>query len=149
MQVQSLKRIHKISGMFALITILIFFISSSYAELTGNHQIIRTVKTAIVYGLIVLFIVMPTTVLTGRKLAMQVTSKVVGRKQKRMRFIVANAIILVTLAFTLYSRAVNSKIDQTFCIIQIIEFAFGLINAALLILMVSDGRLLSGKANPS
>lgn len=149
MNKQSLKNIHKIAGTTALIVILIFFASSLYAELTGNIQLIKTVKTAILFGLIILFIVMPTTVITGRRLARQFTSDVVSRKQNRMKFIAANAAILVALAFTLYWRAVNNKIDQTFMIIQIIEFTFGLLNAVLLIRMIKDGRILSRKAKPS
>lgn len=148
MNKQSLKNIHRIAGMLALIVILIFFASSLFAELTGDHQMIKTVKTAILFGLIILFIVMPATVITGRKLALQQTSKIVNRKQKRMKFIAANAAILVALAITLYCRAGNNKIDQTFVILQITEFTFGLLNALFLIQMIRDGRILSGKTKP-
>lgn len=146
MNKQSLKNIHKIAGTAALVVILIFFASSLYAEITGDHQTIKAVKTAVLFGLIILFVIMPVTVITGRKLARQATSNVVVRKQNRMKFIAANAAILVALAITLYCRAVNNQIDQIFVIIQVAEFTFGLLNAVFLIRMIRDGRILSRKA---
>jgi hypothetical protein len=147
MERQSLKKLHQIAGPLALLVILVFFMSSVYAELTGDHQLIKTVKTAILFGLILLFIVMPVAVITGRKLAGQFTSTVVGRKLNRMKLIAANAAILVTLAILLYNRAIGDEIDQTFLVLQIVELAFGLLNVVLLILMIKDGRILNRKSN--
>jgi hypothetical protein len=136
------KVIHKVAGMLALFIILIFFSSSLYAEINGDHALIKAVKTFILYGIILLFIIMPVTVISGRKLSGKSISIVLDRKINRMKLIAINAIALILLAITLYYRATHNLIDHTFVTIQIIEFVFGLTNAALLTLMIRDGRLL-------
>lgn len=142
MNSKTTKTIHKTAGILALIVILAFFSSSLYAEIDGDQELIKLVKTGILYGILLLFVIMPATVVTGRKLAGKQTSTVLNRKTIRMRLIAANAIILIILAITLYFRATNNMIDHTFVIIQLVEFLFGLSNAGLLILMIRDGRLL-------
>ena len=62
-----------------------------------------------------------------------------------MKFIAVNGTFLVMLAIALYIRAASESIDQTFLIIQIIEFIFGLTNMVLLGMMIRDGRVLTGK----
>jgi hypothetical protein len=137
------KKIHKTAGTIALLTILAFFLSSFFAELNGNLEVIKSVKTGILYGIILLFIVMPATVITGRKLARNHTTTTLARKKSRMKLIAINAIVLIGLAITLCYRAINNLIDRTFVAIQIIEFVFGLSNAILLGLMIRDGKQLS------
>lgn len=143
MNTQKLNTLHKIAGISALLVILAFFSSSLYAELSGNYQLIRTVKTIILYSLLLLFVLMPVTVITGRKQAGNTKSPVIDGKLKRMKFIAADAAILIALAVTLYYRAVKDMIDQTFIVIQIAEFTFGLLNVLFLTLMIRDGRILA------
>lgn len=143
MDTQKIKSLHKIAGTLALLIILAFFSFSLYAEFKDDHHLIKMVKTGILYGVALLFLIMPATGITGRKLAGQGTSPIIGIKMKRMKLIVANAFILISLAITLYYRAVNGMIDQTFMVIQVVELAFGLTNAVFLALMIRDGRLLA------
>ena len=145
----TVKKLHKIAGTLALLVILTFFSFSLYAELARDLQLIRMVKTGILYGILLLFVIMPAVVVSGKKSAGTTTSPIVGRKLKRMKLIAADALILIVLAMVLYHRAVNNMIDQTFVAIQLIEFVFGLLNAVFLILMIRDGRILSGKTEPS
>lgn len=142
MNAKIIKNIHKTVGKIALLIIIVFFSSSLYAELNGNDEVILRVKTGILYGIILLFFIMPATAITGKKLTGEHNSSVLTRKTKRMKLIAINAAVLIGLAFTLYYRAMHNLIDQTFVIIQLVEFVFGLYNAVLLILMIRDGRLL-------
>jgi len=76
MTTKPVKNIHKTAGILALVVIFIFFSFSLYAELIGNHETIKIVKTGILYGMILLFLIMPVTVITGRKLAGYVESPI-------------------------------------------------------------------------
>jgi hypothetical protein len=143
MNTKNKRNIHKVAGTMALLVILTFFLFSLYAELVGDHELIKTVKTGIIEGITLLFLIMPATVITGRKLAGQINSPINNRKLKRMKFIAADALILITLAIVLYYRAINGKIDNTFLAIQIVEFTFGLLNVVFLSLMICDGKRLA------
>ena len=138
-------KIHKVSGIVALLVISSFFISSLYGEIIGNHNIIIAIKTYIVFTIPVMLILMPTCAITGKKMAGKSKSQIVKSKNKRVKFIALNGIILITLAIVLYKRAINGEIDSDFLTIQIVEFVFGLTNIIMLGLMIKDGRILTGK----
>lgn len=138
-------KIHKLSGILALIVIISFFISSLYGEIIGNSDIIIAIKTYIVFTIPVMLILMPTCAITGKKMAGKSKSQVVKSKNMRVKFIALNGIILIALAVILYKRAINGEIDSGFLTIQIIEFVFGITNIIMLGLMIRDGRILAGK----
>lgn len=140
-----LSKIHKVSGILALLVISSFFLSSLYGEINGSHSIILSIKTYIVFTIPIMLILMPTCAITGKKIAGKSKSLVVKSKNKRVKFIALNGIILITLAIVLYQRAANGEIDNTFLTIQIVEFVFGFTNIIMLGLMIRDGRILTGK----
>lgn len=139
------RKIHKVCGILALLTISSFFLSSLYAEINGSHSVIRVIKTYIVFTIPLMLVLMPTCAITGKKMAGKSKSTIVKSKSNRVKFIALNGIILITLAIILYQRAINGKIDNTFLTIQIIEFIFGFTNIYMLFLMIKDGRILAGK----
>ena len=138
-------KIHKVAGITALFVISSFFLSSVYGEIIGKHELILAIKTYIVYTIPIMLILMPVCAITGKKMAGKSKSPVVKSKNKRVKFIAINGIILITLALVLYKRAVNGEIDITFLTIQVVEFNFGLTNIIMLGLMIRDGRILTGK----
>lgn len=138
--------IHKATGIIALLIITSFFISSLYGEIIGDNDAIITIKTYIILTIPVMLIVMPTCAITGKRLAKKSKSLVIKSKNKRIKIIAINAVILVILAFLLYNKAINGKINNQFLIIQIAELLFGLTNILLLGLMIRDGRLLTRRS---
>ena len=137
--------IHKVSGMMALAIIFLFFLASVYAEINGNHELILNVKTIIIFTMPIMLILMPAAAITGKKLAGKSTAPTIKLKNNRVKFIAINGMILMVLAVLLYLRASNGQIDNTFLILQFTEFAFGLANMSLLLFMIRDGRILTGK----
>jgi len=144
-QRKTISTIHKASGILALVVIILFFLASVYSELNGNHEIIIRVKTIILFSMPVMFVLMPIAAITGKKLAGKSSAPVIKSKNNRVKFIAANGVFLTILAITLYLRATRNQIDETFLIIQFIEFGFGLFNMILLGMMIRDGRTLTGK----
>ena len=137
--------IHKVSGMMALTIISLFFLASVYVEINGNHDLILNVKTIIVFTMPIMLILMPAAAITGKKIAGKSMAPIIKIKKNRVKFIAINGIILMVLAVLLYLRASNGQIDNTFLTLQFTEFAFGLANMSLLLLMIRDGRILTGK----
>lgn len=131
--------------LIATLTIATFFISSLVAELNGEEALIKSVKEAIFYSLPILFVAMPALGISGNKLAGNAKSPIILAKQRRMKFIVANGLILTTLACLLYYRAHYQAIDGTFLALQLAEFAFGLANLSLIGLNIKAGRQLAGR----
>ena len=135
---------HIIATSIAVLTIGCFFSFSIIAEIVGNEEFIKHVKTGILYCLPVLVFVMPMLAITGKKLAGKSKSPIITTKLKRMKFVTFNGIILISLAVYLYFRAINNNIDGTFLCVQIIEILFGAINLTLLGLNIKAGMKLSG-----
>jgi hypothetical protein len=141
--------IHKASGVSALLLISTFFLSSVYAELNGELNVILTIKTFIVFTMPLMLVLMPTCAITGKKIAGKSKSPIVKSKNSRVKFIAFNGIVLIILAIILYNKVVDGRIDQTFLILQFVEFAFGFANIIMLGLMIKDGRILTGKIKPN
>ena len=137
--------IHLSAATIAFLTILSLFVSSLTADLLGDKQVLRQVKTIIVYCLPILFIVMPTLGITGNKLAGKSTNPIVQRKLKRMKFIMLNGLLLTFLAIFLYRMAISGEFTQLFYSIQLMELTAGATNLTLLGLMFKDGFTLSGR----
>ena len=131
--------------MMALAIISLFFLASVYTEINGNHDLILNVKTIIVFTMPIMLILMPVAAITGKKIAGKSMAPIIKIKKNRVKFIAINGIILMVLAVLLYLRASNGQIDNTFLTLQFTEFAFGLANMSLLLLMIRDGRILTGK----
>ena len=127
------------------LTIGTFFISSLIAELSGDKTLIKTVKTGILYTLPLLVLVMPTLAITGNKLAGHSRHPHVLKKQRRMKFVMVNGVILISLAVFLFYRANYRQIDHIFLYAQLAEFAFGLACLTLIGLNAKTGFQLSGR----
>ncbi len=145
MKRKNLVSIHVVATAFAILVISTFFISSLIAELDGAIDVIRTVKQGIFYALPILILTMPTLAITGNKLAGNSKNPKVTEKKRRMKFVLFNGMILISLAVFLYYQSHFKMINNVFLIAQIMEFIFGLGNLTLIGLNVRAGLMLSGK----
>ena len=145
MERKTILRIHFFATIVAVMTILSFFSISLYAEILGEKTFIKTVKEFILYALPIMIISMPSLAITGNKLAGKSKNPIVIQKSRRMKFIMLNGFVLVFLAIYLYYRSHYQEIDNTFFVLQLTEFAFGLTNLTLIGLNARSGMQLSGK----
>ncbi|WP_430615241.1 hypothetical protein [Flavobacterium sp. JP2137] len=136
---------HFIATIIVGMTIVTFFSLSLVAEIKGDIQFIKNVKTFILYALPVMVIAMPILKLTGDKLAGNSSNPIILAKKKRMKLMILNGAGLMSLAVFLYYRSHFHTIDHVFFVAQIAEFGFGLCNLTLIVLNARSGMLLSGK----
>ena len=117
-------------------------------ELFGTAEAVALVKGLIVWP--GLFILVPSIALTGGSgfgLARSRSGgKLVSQKQKRMRFIGANGVlVLIPCAVFLDRWASAGAFDTTFYVVQGVELLAGAINLVLMGMNMRDGLRLSGR----
>ncbi len=149
MKRKNLVRMHVIASIIGFITILCFSVSSLVAEINGDEQIIRSVKTAILFSLPVLCVAMPMLGISGDKLSGSSKNLVVLKKKFRMKIILINGLLLIALASLLYYRVHHYSIDRVFVALQTIESVLGLINLSLMVMNIRSGFILSGRIKPT
>ncbi|MCP5085251.1 MAG: hypothetical protein GY952_00355 [Rhodobacteraceae bacterium] len=133
-------RIHAIAGAVALLTISAFWLSTVTSELFGSHAQITSVKTAVLWGMLLLIPAMATAGATGFSLAKKRRGKNIETKQKRMKIIAANGLlILLPSAVFLALRAQAGMFDGWFYTIQALEVLAGATNITLLSQNMRDG----------
>ncbi|HEX2533948.1 MAG TPA: hypothetical protein VHK69_09450 [Chitinophagaceae bacterium] len=145
MKRSTLVKIHVTATVVATLTIAFFFTSSLAAEINGSPLLIRKVKEVILFSLTLLLLAMPALGITGNKLAGNSQHPTVLAKRKRMRFVLGNGMILITLACFLYYRAHHHPLDHIFLGAQVAELILGLANLTLLGLNIRSGFQLSGR----
>lgn len=137
--------VHLIATIVAVLTITTFFSISLFAEIKGDEEVIKRVKAFILYALPVMILAMPALKITGDKLAGKSKSPLIVAKAKRMKFVMVNGVMLISLAIFLYYRSHYQEIDSIFLVAQIAEFGFGLFNLSLIFMNARAGMQLSGK----
>ncbi|MEM8968744.1 MAG: hypothetical protein AAGE93_20175 [Bacteroidota bacterium] len=145
MKRKNLVKAHLFATAIAVLTISTFSISSLAAELIGQESIIRMVKTGILYALPLLVFSMIALTVTGNKLAGGSRHPELIQKQRRMKFITTNGMILVTLAIFLYYQATYQSINAVFLSAQIAELALGFTNLVLIGMNIKAGLRLSAR----
>lgn len=143
------KAIHPIAGALALLTILVFWVSTVVSELFGPPSAIIAVKTAIPWGLIVLVPALMAAGGSGFALSKGNSEGFSGAKRKRMPIIAANGIfILIPSALFLAFKARAGELDAIFYGVQAVELIAGAVNIALLSLNMRDGLYMKGRLRP-
>ena len=133
-------KIHAAAGGLAMVCIATFWSSTLWSELFASQSDIVFVKTAVLWGMLVLIPSMMTVGGSGFSLGAKWKSPLVARKKLRMKFIGANGmLILLPSAFFLASRAQAGQFDSWFYIVQVVELIAGAINFTLLSLNMRDG----------
>jgi hypothetical protein len=143
--------IHVVAALLATLTIVLFFVSTALVEAFGTHEAVARLKSLIVMpGLFILVPAIAATGGTGFALARGWQGRLVGRKKRRMPFIAANGLLLLTPAAILLDRwASAGAFDARFYAVQAIELLAGATNLALMGLNIRDGLMLSGRLRRS
>lgn len=138
------QKLHAAAGAVALLTISTFWLSTVIVELFGTHAQITSLKTAILYGMIVLIPALAATGGTGFSLGGKWRSPVIARKKLRMKIAAVNGmLILLPSAFFLAWSAQNGDFGMWFAVVQAAELIAGATNITLLSLNMKDGIALS------
>ena len=133
-------RIHAIAGVVGFLTILSFWISTVSVELFASPAAVATVKSWILYGMIVLVPALAIAGATGMSLGRKRRDRLTMAKKTRMPVIAANGlVILVPSAFFLAARAEAGLLDGWFYAIQMLELTAGAANIAMMGLNIRDG----------
>ena len=133
-------RIHAIAGVVGFLTILSFWISTVSVELFASPAAVATVKSWILYGMIVLVPALAIAGATGMSLGRKRRDRLTMAKKTRMPVIAANGlVVLVPSAFFLAARAEAGLLDGWFYAIQTLELTAGAANIAMMGLNIRDG----------
>ncbi|WP_438042322.1 hypothetical protein [Sorangium sp. So ce128] len=144
------RTVHGVAGTLALCLVSTFFLSTMLAELSGNVETIVTVKRGILYGLALLIPSIAAAGGSGNFLARSRRGRIVDGKQRRMKFIAMNGLlVLVPCAFVLYRLASRGNFGPLFVGLQAAELMAGATNIYLLSKMMRDGFRLSGRLAPA
>lgn len=141
-----LRLLHPVAGGTAFLTILIFWLSTVAAELAGGPGLTVAVKTAILWGLVLLVPALAFTGLSGIRLARGTGGVRITRKRRRMPWIAGTGLlVLVPCAVFLQAKASAHSFDTAFVAAQALELVAGATNLALLGLSMRDGFALTGR----
>jgi hypothetical protein len=133
-------------GSLGLALIATFFVSTLVVELSGHVAAIVTTKRLIVYGLFLLIPAMLVTGLSGRAVTGARQGRLIKTKLRRMGFIAANGLLVLTPCAIILDRlAAAGSFETTFYLLQGLELAAGAVNIGLMGLNFRDGLLLAGR----
>ncbi len=133
-------KIHAAAGTLALLTISTFWVSTLLSELFGTHALIATVKTSVLWGMLILIPAMATAGATGAALGKKMRLPQVARKSKRMKIIaIIGLLVLLPSAVFLAIRAQGGTFDTWFYAVQAVEILAGATNITLLAMNLKDG----------
>ncbi len=136
--------LHPIAGILGLAIIATFWFSTVAAEAFGGPATILAVKTAILWGLLLLVPTLAITGATGFRMAPRSTSPRIAAKRRRMPFIALNGLlVLVPCAIFLQARAAAGDFGGAFALVQGIELLAGAVNLTLMGLNLRDGLALT------
>ncbi len=141
------KLVHRVAAILALLCIATFFLSSIVVELLGSHAAVAQLKSLIVTpGLWILIPAMAAVGGTGAFLSRSRRGRLVETKQKRMRFIAINGLLVLVPCAIFLSRWANAgAFDTAFYAVQMIELIAGATNLTLMGMNARDGLRMAGR----
>lgn len=138
--------LHPIAGIIGMATIATFWLSTVAVEAFGGPGAVLAVKTAILWGLLLLVPALAVTGATGLRMAGRSAHARIAAKRRRMPFIALNGLlVLIPCAVFLHARAAAGDFGNTFALVQGIELLAGAANLALMGLNLRDGLALTGR----
>jgi len=141
-----LKRMHPLAGITASLTILVFWSSTVFAELSGSLSWVTAVKLHIPWGLCLLVPALAMTGASGFRMAGRSTDAQITRKKRRMAVIAGNGLlVLVPSALYLAALAARGDFGVRFYVVQALELIAGATNLTLMTLNIRDGLRLTGR----
>jgi hypothetical protein len=139
--------LHPIAGVVGMATIVTFWLSTVAVEAFGGPGAVLAMKTAILWGLLVLVPALAITGATGFRMGGRSTHPRIAAKRRRMPFIALNGLlVLVPCAVFLQARAAVGDFGGTFALVQGIELLAGAVNLTLMGLNLRDGLALTRRA---
>lgn len=142
-------KLHALVGSIALLCIGTFWTSTLVSELLLDQGSVVAVKNAILAAMWLLIPAMAATGASGFGLARSRAGRLVQEKQRRMKVIAANGLlILLPSAFFLARMANAGQFDAAFYAVQGLELIAGAVNITLLCLNMRDGLRISGRLAP-
>jgi len=139
------KLIHPVAGAVAIVTIATFWLSTALSELFASHAVIASVRTAIPWGFLLLIAALAAAGGSGLAPANGRRAGLIGAKFKRMPFIAANGIMVLTSsALLLAAKAQAAEFDGAFDALQALELAAEAANIMLLGFNMQDGLKMKG-----
>ena len=144
-------KIHFIAAIIATLCIATFFTSTLLVEIFGSAESISDIKKLIVSpGLFILIPAMAIVGGTGFAMSKKRKGRLVESKQKRMPFIAANGLLILTPCAVLLDQwAAAGSFDTKFYIVQGVELLSGAINLTLMGMSMRDGLRLTGRIRHS
>lgn len=141
-----IRTLHPIAAVTGMVTIATFWFSTVAVEAFGDSGAVLAVKTAILWGLVVLVPALAITGATGFRMGGRSTDPRIARKRRRMPFIALNGlIVLVPCAVFLQTRAAAGDFGGAFAVVQGIELLAGAVNLTLMGLSMRDGLARTGR----
>lgn len=145
-----INRLHALAGSLGLLSIGLFWTSTVVSELTGDAAAVAWVKTAILWGLLVLIPAMVAVGASGFRLARGRHGGAIDAKRRRMPVIALNGVlILVPCAVVLALWAQAGRFDGWFYGVQALELVAGAVNLVLMGRNLRDGLRLTGRLTSS
>lgn len=138
------RTLHIAAASLGLVLITTFWLSTALVELLGSPAQIAAVKTAILYAMALLIPAMAVAGATGASLGKGWRLPQVAAKQRRMKIIAANGLLVLlpsAIALALWAQA--GRFGTAFYVVQGIEMIAGATNIALMSLNMRDGLRLA------
>ena len=136
--------VHRVAGVFALLLIASFWLSTIASEISGRTEVIYLVKRSILMAMALLIPALMITAGSGFSLAGKRVGRLIDAKKTRMPLIALNGLlILVPSAVFLWWKAERGDFDTWFVVVQASELIAGAVNITLISLNVRDGIRLS------
>jgi len=133
-------RLHAGAGALALLCIGLFWALTLVSELFLDAGSVAAVKHAILAAMWLLIPALAATGASGFALAKGRGGRLLQTKQRRMKFIAANGLlVLLPSAYALATLAGQGRFDGVFYGVQALELAAGAINITLIALNLRDG----------
>ncbi len=144
-------KIHLIAAIVATLCIAVFFTSTILVETFGSAESVTALKSLIVTpGLFILIPAMAIVGGSGFALGNNRKGRLIASKKKRMPFIAANGLLVLTpCAIFLNQWASIGVFDTKFYVVQGIELLAGAINLSLMSMNMREGLRLTGKTHRS
>ena len=138
--------IHAFAGVIALLTIILFWVSTLFSELFTAPETIASIKGTILNGMWVLIPAVVITGMSGMILGGKREDALAVGKMKRMPIIAATGVvILLPAAFFLEAKASGSEFDLWFYLVQALELIAGASNIRLMMMNIRDGLRMTGR----
>ncbi|WP_372887328.1 hypothetical protein [Shimia sp.] len=144
------RRLHILCASIALLMIVTFWITTVASESLAAPDTVARVKTAILWGMLVLVPAMAGAGITGHRLARGWRLPQIRQKTRRMGVIAVNGLlVLLPSAVFLALRAQAGLFDTWFYAVQAVELTAGAVNITLLGLNMRAGMALRLRRRPA